>query len=96
MMPDAEFSRAWMTYALTRIQKLVDGPREEMSEQQLDVYTFAVNALAGGDPVIAVLGRGPGHRLCRVCLAEWSSLMTADHAHECPVEVKRSEASSDR
>lgn len=80
-----DLSRAWRTYALSRIRQLVDLPREQMSDEQLSVYTFAANALAGGDPVIAAVARGPGQRLCRVCLAEWSSLMTADHAHGCPV-----------
>lgn len=97
MKPDDEFTRAWMAYALTRIQQLVDAPREAMTEQQLDVYTFAANALAGGDAVIAFFDRGPRHRLCRVCLAEWSSLMSPDHAHECPVGVaQRSGAGANR
>lgn len=84
MTADEEFRQAWMRYALGRIRTLVDLPREKMSDEQLSVYTFAANALAGGDPVIAFVDRGPGHRLCRLCLAEWSSLMTPDHAHGCP------------
>jgi hypothetical protein len=80
-----ELTLPWLVYALTRIQKLVDMPREKMTDDQLSVYTFASNALAGGDPVIAFVDRGPGRRLCRLCLAEWSSSGVADHVHGCPL-----------
>lgn len=75
----------WMRYALIRIRNLVDRPRDEMSEDELSIYTFAQNALAGGDPVMRVIARGPGVRLCRVCLAEWNEAMSADHVHGCPL-----------
>jgi hypothetical protein len=79
-----ELTLPWLVYALTRIQRLVDLPREHMTDDQLSVYTFASNALAGGDPVIAFVDRGPGRRLCRLCLAEWSAVGVADHVHGCP------------
>ena len=75
----------WMRYALTRIRNVVDRPREDMSEDQLTIYTFAQNALAGGDPVIRVVARGPGVCLCRLCLAEWNDATSADHVHGCPM-----------
>ncbi|HEY0239365.1 MAG TPA: hypothetical protein VGC37_12020 [Friedmanniella sp.] len=80
-----ELTVPWLVYALTRIQQLVDIPREKMTDDQLSVYTFASNALAGGDPVIAFVDRGPGRRLCRLCLAEWSSSGVADHVYGCPL-----------
>ena len=82
---DAQFERAWLRYALANIQSLVDKDRDDMTDTELSVYTFASNALAGGDPVIAFFARGPGHRLCRVCGAEWGPLMTPDHVSGCPV-----------
>lgn len=75
-----------MAYALSRIRALVDIPREEMTDHQLSIYTFAANALAGGDSVIAFFDRGPGRRLCRVCLAEWGQGMLADHVSGCPTQ----------
>lgn len=75
----------WMRYALRRIHTLVDRPREEMSEDELSIFTFAQNALAGGEPVIRVFARGPGVHLCRICLAEWSEVVSADHVHGCPL-----------
>lgn len=77
----------WMAYALNRIRTLVDLPREKMTDDQLSIYTFAANALVGGDPVIAFFDRGPGHRLCRVCLAEWGLGMPADHVSGCPTQA---------
>ncbi|GAA2149549.1 hypothetical protein FHX52_2640 [Humibacillus xanthopallidus] len=53
---------AWMHYALTRIRTLVDKPREDMTDDELSIFTFAQNALAGGDPVIAAPARGLGVR----------------------------------
>lgn len=76
---------AWMRYALQRIRDLVDKPRESMTDDELSVYTFAQNALAGGEPVMRLLARGPGVQLCRLCLAEWSAAMVADHVHGCPL-----------
>ena len=85
-MTDYEpFERDWHRYALRRIQELVDKPRDELTDDELSIYTFAANALAGGDAVIAFVERGPGHRLCRLCGAEWGSLMAADHVAGCPV-----------
>lgn len=78
-------SDEWMRYALIRIRNLVDRPREDMSEEQHSIYTFAQNALAGGDPVLRLIARGPGVHLCRICLAEWSDVMAADHVHGCPM-----------
>ena len=75
----------WSRYALTRIRDLVDKPRAEMTDTELSIYSYAASALAGGDPVITAVERGPGHRLCRVCGAEWGSLMTADHVAGCPI-----------
>ncbi len=75
----------WARYALARIRSEVDKPRDEMTDTELSVYTFAANALAGGDAVIAIFNRGPGHRLCRVCGAEWGPSMPADHISGCPV-----------
>lgn len=75
----------WMRYALIRIRTLVDRPRYEMSEDELSIYTFAQNALAGGNPVMRLIARGPGVRLCRICLAEWSEVVAADHVHGCPM-----------
>ena len=79
-----ELTLPWLVYALTRIQRLVDLPREQMTDDQLSIYTFASNALAGGDPVIAFVDRGPGRRLCRLCLAEWTAAVGPDHVHGCP------------
>ncbi len=88
-MDSAEVLRSeWMAYALTRIQSLVDLPRHAMTDDQLSIYTYAGNALAGGDPVIAFFDRGPGRRLCRVCLAEWGPLTPADHVSGCPVPTE--------
>lgn len=75
----------WMGYALRRIRTLVDRPREQMSEDELSIFTFAQNALAGGDPVIRAFERGPGVRMCRICLAEWTENLPADHVHGCPL-----------
>ncbi|GAB97433.1 hypothetical protein BJY21_002858 [Kineosphaera limosa] len=80
---------AWMTYALNPIRTMVDIPRERMSDEQLSVYPFAANALAGGEPVIPFVARGAGHRLCRVCLAEWSVRMSPDHVAGCPAADAR-------
>jgi hypothetical protein len=85
MSGNDELALPWARYALTRIQQLTDKDRDTMSDDELSVYTYASNALAGGDPVIAFFARGPGHRLCRVCGAEWSSVMAADHVSGCPV-----------
>ena len=82
---DDDFEHTWVRYALERIKQLVDKPREEMTEDELSIYTFAANALAGGDPVIAMVTRGPGQRLCRLCGAEWSSSRMAEHVSGCPV-----------
>lgn len=84
-MTDEQLERIWTRYALTRIKMLVDKPRTDMSDAEFSIYTFASNALAGGDPIIALIVRGPGHRLCRVCGAEWGPLMTADHVSGCPI-----------
>ena len=88
-MPESEervdFKLQWYEYALTCIRALVDKPREDMTDDELSIYTYASNALAGGDPTIAMFARGPGHRLCRLCGAEWSSLMAPDHVHGCPI-----------
>ncbi|HET8988089.1 MAG TPA: hypothetical protein VFN43_06220 [Humibacillus sp.] len=84
-MGDDVSETAWMRYALTRIRGLVDKPREDMSDDELSIFTFAQNALAGGDPVIAAPARGLGVRLCRICLAEWSTRSTPDHVHGCPL-----------
>lgn len=75
----------WLRYALQRIRTLVDRPRADMSEDELSIFTFAQNALAGGDPVIRVFERGPGVRMCRICLAEWNEHLPADHVHGCPL-----------
>jgi hypothetical protein len=83
--PDPVFALAWSRYALTRIRAVVDRPREDMTDDDLTIYTLASNALAGGDPTIALFARGPGHRLCRICGAEWSSLMLPDHVAGCPL-----------
>lgn len=88
MKYEGQLERDWARYALTRIQTLVDKPRDEMTDVELSIYTFASTALAGGDAVIAMIARGPGHRLCRVCGAEWSELMTADHVSGCPVPTE--------
>lgn len=77
-------SEAWMRYALERIQSLVDRPREDMTEDQFSIFTFAQNALAGGDATMRAIARGPGVLLCRVCLAEWNASFPADHVHDCP------------
>jgi hypothetical protein len=82
---DEELAREWARYSLTRIRRLVDKPREDMTDDELSIFTFASNALAGGDPIIPNFDRGPGHRLCRVCGAEWASTMLADHISGCPV-----------
>ena len=83
-MNNSSYDPSWMRYALERIRTLVDGPREKMSEQQLSVYTFAQNAIAGGERVIRIFERGPGVWLCRVCLAEWNVLSGPDHVYGCP------------
>jgi hypothetical protein len=83
--PDPELALAWSRYALGRIRVVVDKPREDMTDDELTVYTHAASALAGGDPTIALFVRGPGHRLCRICGAEWSSLMPPDHVAGCPL-----------
>ena len=85
MAEGQDLSQAWTTYALQRIQRLVNKPREKMTDDELSIYTFASNALAGGDPVIAMFARGPGHRLCRVCGAEWSEQREPEHVSGCPV-----------
>lgn len=85
MDPDVELRAAWTKYALTRIQQIADKPRETMTDNDLSIYSFAANALAGGDPVIALFERGPGHRLCRVCGAEWSETRAPEHVSGCPV-----------
>lgn len=95
MTQDAGQRTEWMTYALTRIQALVDLPREEMTDDQLSIYTFAGNALVGGDPVIAFFDRGPGRRLCRICLAEWGPGMSADHVTGCPTQSRTEEPRSE-
>ena len=86
-MTDEVSSQEWMRYALTRIRTLVDRPREDMSEDELSIFTFAQNALAGGDPVMRVIARGPGMQLCRICLAEWNQHGLADHVHGCPMST---------
>ena len=48
------------------------------------LVTYVGHVLAGGDPVIAFVDRGPGRRLCRLCLAEWSTVIGPDHVHGCP------------
>jgi hypothetical protein len=88
---DLTFERDWARYALSRIVLLVDKPRDEMTDLELSVYTHATNSLAGGDPVIASISRGPGHRLCRVCLAEWGPQMSPDHVSGCPIGQRRDE-----
>lgn len=86
MMPSEELGEHdWSRYALTRIRELVDKPREEMSDAEFSIYTFATSALAGGDPIVALVARGSGHRLCRVCGAEWGPLMNPDHVSGCPM-----------
>lgn len=85
MADEQDLSRAWTRYALQRIQQLVDRPREQMTDDQLSIYTFASNALAGGDPVIAMFARGPGHRLCRICGAEWNEAREGEHVSGCPL-----------
>lgn len=90
MVEPDRFERDWLRYALSRIQALVDKPRGELTDDELSIYTFAANALAGGDPVIALVVRGPGHRLCRVCGAEWGSMMLPDHVAGCPVSRAQS------
>lgn len=84
-MTEQVSSQDWMRYALTRIRMHVNLPREDMSEDQLSIFTFAQNALAGGDPVMRVIARGPGMHMCRICLAEWGQLGLADHVHGCPM-----------
>lgn len=84
MSQPSSFEREWTRYALAQIQTLVNKPRDEMTDVELSIYTHASGALAGGDPVIALFARGPGHRLCRICGAEWSSVMTPDHVAGCP------------
>lgn len=84
MEEDSVDGAEWMRYALQRIHRIVDKPRTTMSEDEFTIFTFAQNALAMGEPVIAAPGRGPGARLCRVCLAEWTYRSTPDHVHGCP------------
>ena len=85
MAEGQDFEQVWMRYALKRIQGLTNKPREQMTDDELSIYTFASNALAGGDPIIAMFARGPGHRLCRVCGAEWSEHRKPEHVSGCPV-----------
>ena len=85
MAQGQDLNQAWMTYSLQRIQRLVNKPREKMTDDELSIYTFASNALAGGDPIIAMFARGPGHRLCRVCGAEWNEQREAEHVSGCPM-----------
>lgn len=74
---------------LSQAHSLQNGkPRETMSDDELTIYTFATNALAGGDPIIAMFERGPGHRLCRVCGAEWSEARPAEHVGGCPLSKR--------
>lgn len=84
-MSGDDFQDVWRRYALGRIQHLVDKPRESQTDDELSIYTFAANALAGGDPVISIFERGPGYRLCRICGAEWSGSRAAEHISGCPV-----------
>lgn len=87
MTSEAVSAEAWMRYALGRIRTLVDHPREDMSEDELSIFTFAQNALAGGETVIRSIERGPGVRLCRICLAEWNDVVPVDHVHGCPLST---------
>ncbi|RHW25013.1 hypothetical protein D0Z08_21465 [Nocardioides immobilis] len=87
MTSEAVTGEAWMRYALSRIRTLVDQPREDMSEDEFSIFTFAQNALAGGEPVIRSIERGPGVRLCRICLAEWNDAVPVDHVHGCPLST---------
>lgn len=84
-MTEPVSSLEWMRYALTRIRGHVDRPREDMTEDELSIFTFAQNALAGGEPVMRAIARGPGSHLCRICLAEWNQAGSADHVHGCPL-----------
>ncbi len=84
MTEDHAFQQARHRYALTRIQHVVDKPRAEMTDEELSLYTFASNALAGGDPVIPLFVRGPGQRLCRLCLAEWTQSREPEHVVRPP------------
>jgi len=79
-------SSVWMQYALTRIRALVDKPRAEMTDTELAVYTFATNALTGGEPVIPLVD-GHAARLCRICGAEWGLRAPAEHVAGCPVQL---------
>jgi hypothetical protein len=80
-----DFTSEWQRYALERIRLLVDKDRQQMTDAELSIYTFANNALAGGDPTIAMFERGPGFRLCRVCGAEWHHTRIPEHVAGCPV-----------
>lgn len=75
----------WQRYALQQILRLVDQDRDAMSDAELSIYTYAANALAGGDPTIAMFERGPGFRLCRICGAEWHLSRAPEHVSGCPV-----------
>lgn len=81
---DSDFQQQWYRYALEQIRALSDRAREEMTDVELSIYTYASNALAGGEPTIPIFERGPGHRLCRICGAEWSAQMHPDHVSGCP------------
>lgn len=95
-MSGAELSElTWARYALTRIRELVDKSRDEMSDAEFSIFTHASTALAGGDPVIALIARGPGHRLCRVCGAEWGPLMNPDHVSGCPISQQSTAGQDD-
>lgn len=90
-MTEQVSTEAWMRYALQRIRTVVDRPREAMSEDELTIFTFAQNALASGDPVMRAIARGPGVRMCRVCLAEWNETVPADHVYGCPLSASSAE-----
>lgn len=90
-MPDDQWvvdDADWLRYALQRIHRIVDKPRAQMTEDEFTIFTFAQNALALGEPVIAAPARGAGARLCRVCLAEWTYWSAPDHVHACPVGAR--------
>jgi hypothetical protein len=79
-------STVWMHYALTRIRALVDRPREDMTDDELRIYTLATAALAGGEPIIPLVERGAA-RLCRICGAEWPLRGHAAHVAGCPIRT---------
>lgn len=84
-MAQDDLTATWQRYALEQILALVDKDRDRMTDDELSIYTYAANALAGGDPTIAMFERGPGFRLCRVCGAEWSLARAPEHVSGCPV-----------